>query len=183
MADLTTLLSKFLGAISAGLPTFGAGGGTGTASVSGTLTTGATSVGTAADTNETDLWTYTLPANTLSANGRGVRITVWFTTAANANTKTGKLYFGSTVLGGPSTTVSAAPIRITAEVIRTGAGTQVYSEVGISGNFASGTSQNAGALTETLTGAVTIKATGTNGTAAANDIVFKGAIVEVIGNP
>src|SRR5207248_3063950 len=57
-------------------------------------TTAVSNVGTA----ETDLITYTMPANTLSANGQRVRITAFCTTAANANLKTIKIYFGATAL-------------------------------------------------------------------------------------
>jgi hypothetical protein len=44
---------------------------------------------------EDDLITYSMPANTLEQNGQGVRITAWGITAANANNKTVKAYFGN----------------------------------------------------------------------------------------
>lgn len=51
-----------------------------------------------AGTSEEDLATYTLPANTLSENGRGIRIRCWGVTAANANNKTIRILLDDTVL-------------------------------------------------------------------------------------
>jgi len=58
--------------------------------------TNASGVGNAANTNEADLFTYTLPANALSANGMSVRMVSWGTFAATANTKNLRSYFGGT---------------------------------------------------------------------------------------
>ena len=79
-------------------------------------------MGTDANTNEKDLWTYNLPAGSLNADQKGVRITAWGTTAANNNSKTLKVYFGGTVV----VTMTAQPYndskwRARAEVVRTGA--------------------------------------------------------------
>src|SRR6266540_5299688 len=62
-----------------------AGSGTALAPINGTLhiTASAAGVCTAADLLETDVWTYTLPANTLTATSRGIRVTAYGTTAAN----------------------------------------------------------------------------------------------------
>ncbi|MER8913413.1 hypothetical protein NKI32_06175 [Mesorhizobium sp. M0761] len=43
--------------------------------------------------------TYSIPAAALKV-GQRVRIRSWGTTAANANTKTGRLWFGATNMGG-----------------------------------------------------------------------------------
>lgn len=45
---------------------------------------------------ETDLWTYSVPANMLARNGDSLRVTCGGTTAANANTKRFRAYFGAT---------------------------------------------------------------------------------------
>ena len=66
-----------------------------------------TSTSTGADTTETDLQSYTLPANVLGTNGRAIRIRAWGDTAANGNTKTIRLKFGGTTLQLNNTT--AAP--------------------------------------------------------------------------
>lgn len=143
------------------------------------LTSNSTSAGTIADTNETDLWSYTLPANSLTDNGRGVRISVLVTNAANANTKTTKLYVaGTNVL--TSASLTAAPngtdYVATFTVIRTGAATQIgYGIHGLGTTFQA--KSNLVLAGDTAAGII-IKVSGQNGTAAANDIVFKHASVE-----
>jgi hypothetical protein len=171
MADLTTLLSKFLQNLS-----FYSGG------VSGALTVNTTQTGTTAVTTEEDLWTYSLPANTLSANGKTLRITVFFKHATNGNDKLKKLYFGSTVIAQHQGTQSAISGIIQATLVRTSATAQLAWNVVVGPGNAAVTSQPAIETTpaETLSGAVTIKFTGQNGTASANDIVFRAAIVELL---
>lgn len=164
--------------------TLPAGGGTAIYIPSGVLTVSTTQAGTPASTEETDLWTYTLPANTLSQNHAGLRITVWGGTATNGNTKTIRQYFGASVLTVNAST--AAPNnntwRAQYTVIRTGAATeqflQQYSLVGSTGQFSVINS-----ATEDTAGAIVIRITGQNGTAQANDIVFRGAIVEFLPAP
>ncbi len=149
--------------------------------ISSVLTVNTTQAGTIADTNETDLWTYSLPANTLNADGRGLRITVTVTFAANANTKTARLYFG-----GSSLTINpgvAAPNGVVAAaiytVLRTGATAQLMTRaVANVGSSTQGVSQIAPA--ETMANAITIRVTGLNGTASANDVVFTSATVETV---
>lgn len=156
-------------------------GGTGSATprLEGVLTTAVTSVGTDANTTEKDLWTYTLPANTLSADGRGVKITAWGSAAANANTKTWKVYFGSTVVSVRSGAFNNVHLFSMAVVLRTGSATQTSGGSVIVGvGTAFGVDRTA--PTSDTTAAITIKVTGQNGTASANDIVFYGATVELI---
>lgn len=179
MADLTTLLSKFLTALWAGAASMPVGSGGATAAVSGVLSVNTTQAGTGADTNETDLWTYTLPANTLTRNGDAVRITAWGSLGADANTKTGRLYFGSTVISTLSTTNNAGIWRFDAVIVRTSATAQL-SDALVSAGTALGTA-TVTTPSEALSGAVVIKVTGQNGSAVANDVVFRGAIVEALG--
>lgn len=158
------------------------GTGTATAALGGVLTVNTTSAGTGADTNETDLWTYSLPANTLVTTGKTLRITVFGTTAANANAKTVKVYFGSTnfaIMSGGTT--SGAGWSGTFLVTRTGASAQNF--VRVIGLYGAGVTVDNPSLltvTETETSAIVIKVTGQNGSASANDIVFKQAIVECL---
>jgi hypothetical protein len=169
MADLTTLLSKFLQSLD-----FFSG------RVSGVLTTTTASAGTAADTNETDLWTYSLPANVLNANGKTVRITAFGTLAANANSKTPRLYFGGTLVAFNTVLSNNQGWRLTADVVRTGASAQLASGLyagGAGNGFLANLPVTPAAST---TAAITIKVTGQNGTASANDIVFLGAVVELL---
>ena len=127
---------------------------------------------------EDDLITYSLLANTLNANGKGVRITAWGTLANNANAKTLKLYFGSATILTQALTINSLYIwRITALVFRTAADTQVYhseydSEITSTPDWESGTpAEDDGA-------AITIKCTGE--ATANNDIVQSGLLVEVL---
>lgn len=129
-------------------------------------------------TTETDLLTYSLPANSLSANGKGVRVTAWGSLAANANTKSYKLYFGATAVNSHSTTVSGGGWVAQYLLVRTGAATQIAYEL----TSQVGTGQQGGSNaspTETLSGAVTIKVTGQSGTAS-NDITALGMMVEAL---
>src|SRR3954470_14824272 len=72
-----------------------AGTGTQTGGVPVSIATSVTPVANGT-TVETDLFSYTMPANTLSANAQKLRVTAWGSMAANANTKTLKAYFGGT---------------------------------------------------------------------------------------
>jgi hypothetical protein len=170
MKILTTLTLNALARIKAGL-------GTATAGLGGVLTVSTTTAQTGANTTETDLWTYSLPANTLSADGYGVRITGSLSFAANVNNKTWRLYFGSTVVATNALGANGGSTRIGAEVFRTGAS----AELGM-GYTLQSTSLNTLHSTpaEATTGAITIKITGQNGTANAGDIVFRGAMVEFL---
>src|SRR4051794_29645833 len=106
MADLTQLLSQFL---NGRLPQIGSVGG----SASGVLTVNTTSY-TTIGTSAEDAWTYSLPANTLGADGRAIRITVFGTLATNANSKSISLTFGATTLYPDTTTASNTAWRYTA---------------------------------------------------------------------
>jgi hypothetical protein len=180
--DLTTALSNFLGTLMGGRASLPVGSGTATAQVSGVLSVNTTQAGTGADTNETDLWTYSLPANTLNVDGKAVRVVVGGSMAANANTKTARFYFGgsSQVINDQTTAPNGGEWRGEFVIIRTGAAAQVWGVVktmGATPQSSLGFSQRS---TGDTTTALTIKVTGQNGTAAANDIVFRGAVVEVL---
>lgn len=148
--------------------------------ISGNLITySTTAAATAANTTETDLWSFSLPASTLVENGQAVRVIVHGATAANANTKTLRLYFGSTLVGSMSGAANNNTWSFQADVIRTGATTQQANVLGFLGTITA----SANAFTtpaETLSGAITIKVTGQNGTAAASDITFNAATVEFL---
>lgn len=140
-----------------------------------------TVVNTTAVTTEETLYTYTLPANSLNSNTKSLRLKCGATTAATANNKTLKLYFGSAVYSTGAVAANAGAFNLEVIVVRTGAATQMF--------WGSGTGGTGGitpiipaytAATEDLTAAVTIKCTGQNGTAAANDISGKFMMVEAI---
>lgn len=164
-----------------GAKTLQAGGAaTATYLASGFLNRQVTQVATGANTTETDGHSYTLPANTLSANGRGVRARAWGTTAANANNKTFQFYFGGTsVFTTGAVAANAKHFFLQMDIIREGAGDQ---RIFISGHF-NGSPIVASTVVDGVkdeTAALVIKDTITNGTASAGDITVEGFDVEYI---
>ncbi len=153
------------------------GTGTGAAEASGKANVNTTAVGTDANTLEKDLLTYSLPANSLSADGKLVKITVWGT-VTSASSKTIRLKFGATVIRDIATSSGGLDWRIDGTVIRTGAATQDAMATASLDTVAPDTTISTPA--ETLSGAVVIKLTGQNGTATANDIVAEGMLVEYL---
>ena len=163
-------------------------GSTGIRHQAGTSTLEATMVGVAnvnttavgnVGVGEDDLITYSLPANALSANGKGIRIRAWGTAANNANAKTVKLYFGTQVILTTALTVSQTDTwKIDATVWRTGASTQDWESSLIEAGTVSLTDIENGTATQTDTAAITIKCTGT--ATSDNDIVNEGLTVEFL---
>lgn len=141
-----------------------------------TSTTAASNVGTA----ETDLITYAMPANTLSADGKGLRIRAWGTLANDANTKTVRVYFGASVVETYAGTNGNTGWYSDSTVLRTGATAQIsvgwQTQNVVSGGIRGLTTASP---TETLSGAVTIKVTGQSG-AASNDVTVLALIIEAL---
>jgi hypothetical protein len=166
--DITTALSQFLNGAQA-MP-----------QASKVPTVVASVVGSASnvDTGETDLLTYAMPAGTLNGNGQSLRITVMGTVAANANTKTVKVYCGSQslTLNAQTTAPNNVQWSGTFYVTRTAADTQVFerhqAQVGTTAQ-----SCTLSSLTEDDGAAITIKVTGQSGTAS-NDITARRMTVE-----
>ncbi|SRR5258706_8849801 len=133
---------------------------------------------TGANTNETDLFTYTLKGKSLRANGVGVRGLVWGKTSANANTKRIRLYWGG-VMFFDSTALAAnnKDWWLAFEIVRTGVGTQKILITGVF-NAALVSTVAAGTIDETAD--QIIKATGTNGTATAADITGSRMVLEYL---
>lgn len=71
--------------------------------------------------------TYTLPANTLTTTGQGLRVKIHGTTAANANAKACNFIFGATTITLPLSTGSGKDFWADILVYRTGASTQEIS--------------------------------------------------------
>lgn len=160
--------------------THNAGTGSETFRPNGVINIDTTSGATTAVTTEETLITYTLPANTLNANGKGVRIRVTGQTANNANTKTIRLYFGSTVLmsNDITTTPNSQSWEFDAMVIRTSSTTEKCISRGTVAT-ASQTTTYTGAG-EDVTATIVIKVTGQNGTASASDITAQMLMVEYL---
>ena len=124
-----------------------------------TLTTDTTQTGNVG-TGEDTLFTYSLPAGTLAANGDSVVITVSGTYANTLNDKRLKVKFGgTTIVNVNDTSTSNGVWSARIEIIRTGATSQKCSAI-----FLSSTTTNDTAFyevsAETLSGTVTILVTG-----------------------
>ena len=158
---------------------FQMGSGTGRAANVGKANANVTAVGNVT-VGEDDLITYALPANSLSANGKAVKIKVWGTTANNVNAKTLKLYFGSQIILTNSLAVSIAGFWYAeAIVVRTGASTQdIFANLNTNTATVAVVDQEITAGTQTDTAAITIKCTG-EGTDT-NDVVQEGLLVEFL---
>jgi len=135
---------------------------------------------------EDDLMTYSLPASTLSADGKAVKVIAWGHSANNANAKVLKAYFGATqLLGGSGFSLTASETGswcVGFVVLRTGAATQRAVAQGGSGPAGSSFTATAGAATtpgETLSGAITIKLTGT---ATTNDDITQEGMLVLLEN-
>lgn len=162
-------LMLMIGALDTGVRS---GSSTTYAKVGGTVEVNTTAAGTPASTTETDLQTYSIPASSMATNGDSVYFEMSFTTAANANTKRLKIKYGATTMyDSTALALNNAVITARGRIIRTGAATQTYYiEVHSSSALLVATSAT-GTAAETLSGAVTLKSTGQNGTATANDLV------------
>lgn len=126
-------------------------------------------------TGETDLASYSVPANTLAVNNQFLYFKAWGTFASNANSKTIKAKFGAashTVFTGIT---AGGSWSIEGYIIRTGAATQDFMAEGQNTISAPGF-VGVGTAAETLSGAVTLKLTGQGG--ATNDVKQEGFIVE-----
>lgn len=156
-----------------------AGTGTGQPAFIGTLSINTTAVGNVGAGTD-DLMTYSLPANSLSANGKGVRVTISGRIANNANSKTLTFMFGAASVNIATRTSVDQAFFAVFHIIRTGSNTQIITGDTHTSvvNF---TTTNEGAVvdttaTETDSGAITIKCTGVG--VADNDVVQKLMIVE-----
>ena len=157
-----------------------AGTGTADARVGGMLVVNTSIVGTDANTNEKDLATYTIPANTLAVNGQGIRVHASGVVAANGNDKTIKLYFdGVAVITTGVITDNNKNWVLDALVHRIGAGSQRLDAQGQHDATMLSTVSNTDAADET--GTIITKITGQNGSASANDIQITMFTVEFLG--
>jgi len=143
---------------------------------------------TGANTTETDLATYTMPAGAMSNsvsgvnNTSGVHVYAWGTTAANGNTKTIRLKFDGTTLKSNSVTTApnGADWLIDLHLHRYDATNQT----GIVKMWVSTNDQGTNVLspTATLANAIIIKVTGQNGTSSSGDISLRGFCVDGFPN-
>ena len=130
---------------------------------------------------EDTLMSYTLPVGKLDLDTKGVRVTAWGQIANNANSKTLKMYFGSTAILTNSMVINVADNwKIESSVHRTGSDAQDYVAqlTTVTTALAAYINTSRGSLTEDDGATIVIKCTGE--ATSDNDIVQEGMIVEFI---
>lgn len=136
-----------------------------------------TEAGTPNNTNETTLATYDIRGGLLATDNSGIRVTVWWTQATNGNTKTSRLKFAGTTVGSVASTGSNVAGQITATILRKSASAQTAMSMR---SVASAVETTVTAPSGDTAAAITVAFTGQNGTSSADDIVFKGILIELI---
>lgn len=137
------------------------------------LSNSSTNVTTTLVATETDLFNFSVPANTLSANNQYLHLVFRDRNAATGNTKQLRVYFGATLIG-DSTAVGANNNWWSGDcyIWRTGAATQkaICTSVNVTnvGSWSTGAGggSNISTPAEALNGAVVIRVTGTDAVAA-----------------
>jgi len=157
-----------------------AGTSTTYAKVGGVIDVNTTSTGNVG-TGEDDLITFSVPANTLATNGDRIQFQMAGTFAANANNKTIKIkYGGTTLLDTTALAINGGSWSAEGVVVRTGAATQKAFCAFRTNNVLLTSTSNYTTPAETLSGAVTLKATGE--ATSNNDITQEINIVEFYPN-
>ena len=131
-------------------------------------------------TGEDTLMTYTLPANSLVASGRGVRVKAWGTLADNVNAKTLKLHFGSVAILTKAVAISSlGPWALEAVILRASLSSQrCMAQLLEIGGPSVVLDLETSSPTQTETGAIVIKCTGT--ATDNNDIIQAGMLIEFL---
>lgn len=129
VAGIAAASGTFSGALAANAVTSGAGTGTATGLVPVTLYRD-TTVTPSVTTGEVDGSSYTMPANTLSANGQELRVSAAWTHAANTNSTTAKLYVNGTAIGNFASAASGDATGIEFRIVRTSATVATYFGIG-----------------------------------------------------
>lgn len=137
------------------------------------LSNSSTNATTTLVATEQDLFNFSVPANTLSANNQYLKLVFRDRNAATGNTKQLRVYFGATLIG-DSTAVAANNNWWNGDchIWRTGAATQkaicatTNQANAASWSTGAGGGANISTPAETLSGAVVLRVTGTDGVAA-----------------
>lgn len=151
--------------------------------VGGLLTFDSTQAATGANTTDTTLYTYTLPANVLDLDGRLLRVVAYGSLGATSNTKTVRLKWngtsGTTVVSFVGTN-NASKWMIIGYVLRTGSNTQDVFGYLPMGGASQDIGPNNATATATDSAAIVLAITAQNGVAAASDIVYEGSFIELL---
>lgn len=134
-----------------------------------TLAVNVTQVGNVT-TGEDNLMGHLLPDGLFTKNGHYIVVEGAFTTAANANTKTVKFYFGTSLIGNLSGTLNDKALIVRCTITRISASSQVV-QLETFSNDATVSNIGVATRTENLFGPITLQFTG-EGTAT-NDILQK----------
>lgn len=147
-----------------------------------TLKIDTTQKGNLANTNPQTLFSFSIPPGTLVRNGQSLRIKIFGTNAANANSKTMTFNFGATQL---VTFFSASGTQrswnLETTIIRTGPSSQLCSTLA-----ADQTDNNYGPKSVTSSedtsgvGTPAFSFVATDGNGVANDIVYQGCVIELL---
>lgn len=169
--------------VAVGIITQAAGGSTETFAGAGVINTDSTPGATGANTNDTAIFSYTLPANALNANGRIVKIMAWGAFGADGNNKTLRLKWngiGGTTVVSLTTAANASKWMIQGWIIRTGSNAQdLVGFLPIDAGATSTTPAN-GTAAVTDSGAIDIVISAQNGSAVASDVTYEGSIIEFL---
>lgn len=123
---------------------------------------------TSANTSTTTLASYSLPANALDTTGRELHIHAGWGTGADGNNKTGVVNFGSNSCSTGAVSTNNGSLTVEMDIVKTGASTQNITCLVGAGTALVSVPPVAGSNTDTA--AITITATGLNGTAVLGDI-------------
>ncbi len=130
-------------------------------------------------TGETDLFTYSLPASTMTTTNRGITVTCYGSNLGSATTKTLKFYFGTAIQTVTLPITNAGDWELQATIIRTSLSNQRFAVRLAVENDAAATvaswTVTQGTAAQTETGAITVKVTG-------QDSVGSGAITANLWN-
>jgi hypothetical protein len=131
-------------------------------------------------TSETDLFNYSIPANMLWNNNDALRITFYGKMASNANNKKVRFYTGPTVglNTGSGIGLNGAEWNASILIMRVGGTSQKTTAVWNSNNADNRNHAQYSTPAETLSGSVTIKATGE--AISSNDILLEGVQIEYL---
>ena len=132
--------------------------------------------GTIANTDETTLLSYSLPAKSFSAEKQTLELEGWGTYAPNGNGKTVRVHFGGQkILDSGQIAASGGTWKFHARIIRTGASTQVIYATFIQGTTIQASTQTVG--TQAEGSAILLKTTGQNASALVNEVVQSAMVV------
>ena len=133
-------------------------------------------VGTGTGTGAQTLGTFSLPANAFDAVGRKVRVTAAITTAANGNTKTCTLNFGSESISTGAITTSGETATLSLVATKTAASVQTVWATGYENTTLIKPVVTTGA--ETDTAAIVITGICTDGSNSAGDATLQDFFIE-----